>query len=889
VDEVYWPDGIEQAVASAVTAVDSGIPTVLDIEGYGGYGKTRLARHVARRFPTERILWATAHGESSAQPLGLLAQLGVEGMRATDPLSAARALGARLDALSADGPVLVVLDDLHQADPESIDAIGVLMERMAGDRVLIVAAHRPVGEAHLRWRDHLEHVDAVVPVVLDGLDLESTLRLLRTGDAHASRDLAERLRVHTGGNPLFLRSLLHEHPVAVLEALAARDELPPTAALAVTMRDRLAQLDPVAVAVLSALAVLGDEGGELHTVAAVAGVGDVEAALALLRTERLVEIDRARQLPRARIFHGVITAAVYENVPASTRARMHGAAAARLTDPGARLRHRIRAARGIDDGLALDAEAYAHDLHDAGRYREAALFLRLAAQLSAAPEDARRRTLAADFESVLVFDLHELSVSGDALSAEPDALLVVGARLAVEKRFVAASDVLGRLGPDELASLPPRGAYRALVLRAWSVVGAGRSPRAALDDLDAAAATGDDDPAMRGYLALAAGQARQLAGKSEGRVPLTVTSLMSSDRARLATTAEGTMELAWRGSVMSLTGVPEVAIGDLSVVTSRFSEGLIDFSDGMFHALQGFAHFQNGQWARASIMFDLMATRRLRRPAPLSSSIRPLAAVIAGDADDARRMLAVARAARVDGPHPAAIHAGDTVDVLTLFFVGTPAEQAAWLPGRRQDLGEPADWLGAQLPHLFYVAHAIGSQWARECERASWWIGALRRMTHTAWTDAAATWLEHRDEPRDEVRGEGLRRLAGTGIPGIPVLDAMMRVDLARDASARDAPDAAERRAEAAAVLRGLGAGALVGTLLPPAQEPDTAEDDGPLATLSAREREVASLLLEGLSYAQIASELFITRSTVSFHLSRIYAKTGVTTRHEFVRLLRDR
>ena len=44
---------------------------------------------------------------------------------------------------------------------------------------------------------------------------------------------------------------------------------------------------------------------------------------------------------------------------------------------------------------------------------------------------------------------------------------------------------------------------------------------------------------------------------------------------------------------------------------------------------------------------------------------------------------------------------------------------------------------------------------------------------------------------------------------------------------------------------------------------------------------EIATRLLEGLSYAQIGKELFITRSTVSFHLTRIYAKTGTTSRHE--------
>ncbi|MGV9709606.1 LuxR C-terminal-related transcriptional regulator [Gordonia sp. NPDC003424] len=39
--------------------------------------------------------------------------------------------------------------------------------------------------------------------------------------------------------------------------------------------------------------------------------------------------------------------------------------------------------------------------------------------------------------------------------------------------------------------------------------------------------------------------------------------------------------------------------------------------------------------------------------------------------------------------------------------------------------------------------------------------------------------------------------------------------------------------------------------------------------------------------YAQIANELYVTRSTVTFHLPNAYAKTNTTSRHEFVQLVR--
>ena len=77
--------------------------------------------------------------------------------------------------------------------------------------------------------------------------------------------------------------------------------------------------------------------------------------------------------------------------------------------------------------------------------------------------------------------------------------------------------------------------------------------------------------------------------------------------------------------------------------------------------------------------------------------------------------------------------------------------------------------------------------------------------------------------------------------------------------------------------------------LLPAADHTHGAAPQDPLAPLSDREREVTALLLEGLSYAQIAKELYVTRSTVAFHLSNAYAKTGTSSRHELVQLLRPR
>jgi DNA-binding CsgD family transcriptional regulator len=61
--------------------------------------------------------------------------------------------------------------------------------------------------------------------------------------------------------------------------------------------------------------------------------------------------------------------------------------------------------------------------------------------------------------------------------------------------------------------------------------------------------------------------------------------------------------------------------------------------------------------------------------------------------------------------------------------------------------------------------------------------------------------------------------------------------------------------------------------------------DPGTQGQLTAQERQVARLAAQGLTNQQIADQLFISRHTVGYHLHKVYAKNGITSRAELAQL----
>jgi predicted ATPase/DNA-binding CsgD family transcriptional regulator len=92
--------------------------------------------------------------------------------------------------------------------------------------------------------------------------------------------------------------------------------------------------------------------------------------------------------------------------------------------------------------------------------------------------------------------------------------------------------------------------------------------------------------------------------------------------------------------------------------------------------------------------------------------------------------------------------------------------------------------------------------------------------------------------------------------------------------------DAAEERGAAMSLATAVEYGLLVTAAEPPPGQPSPA-----LGNLSARERELVTLVAQGLTDMQIAGQLYISVSTVRSHLDRVRDKTGCRKRADLTRL----
>jgi ATP/maltotriose-dependent transcriptional regulator MalT len=274
-----------------------------------------------------------------------------------------RAVRELLDRLAATKPLVLILDDVHWADSASIELIGALLRRPPSASVLLALAARP-RQLPSRLAAAIERArrgGTLTQLDLGRLAREDAQKLL---GPELDDDLATALYEESGGNPFFLEQLARAprqaaRPQASAPLSLAGIEVPQAVIAALT--EELGLLPEPTRAFLNGAAVAGDPfEPELAGAAASVDERDYLQALDELLARDLV---RPTDVPRRfRFRHPLVRRAVYDAAPGGWRLTAHErcatALAARGASPTARAHHVEHAARPGDlEALAVLRDA----------------------------------------------------------------------------------------------------------------------------------------------------------------------------------------------------------------------------------------------------------------------------------------------------------------------------------------------------------------------------------------------------------------------------------------------------------------------------------------------------------------------------------------------------
>ncbi|HTW08718.1 MAG TPA: AAA family ATPase, partial [Acidimicrobiales bacterium] len=339
------------AISAAAKAAADNRPSVVWVEGDAGWGKTSLLRHALRSLPEGyTVVTAEADEFASDVSFNLLEQLGVR--QATAVFPAGLELLEYLGRLQSTGPVVVAVEDLHWADPESRGALLVAARRLSRDRVLIVVTSRPQRAPDEAWERFRFDPSRCLVVPMTRLSLAEVSEMASACGVSLSPAAAERLYRHTGGHPLYVRTLLSEFSPAQLAS--ADGDLPVPRSLAAATVARLAELPEGARDLAAALAVL-NRGAPLQVVARVGRVAEPSRALDSLVSTGFVNWQAGNGQGLLDFSHPIYRAAVYRDLAPSLRQELHRAAAEETGSQA--LAHKVAAADTADDTLANEVEA----------------------------------------------------------------------------------------------------------------------------------------------------------------------------------------------------------------------------------------------------------------------------------------------------------------------------------------------------------------------------------------------------------------------------------------------------------------------------------------------------------------------------------------------------
>ena len=914
-------------LGNALRRTKSGAGVVV-VTGDAGVGKTRLLTEFGAALPSRMgFLLGRGSARGRAVPFSLLVETLDPGLRRLMPerltrlaegrgrplVGVAPAMGpgsgadgtfgriamldafaAALESLAEDGPLVAALDDVHQADPSTREALDYLARNPPQAPVLLVASART--EALATDPELTALFDALLK---DELAQGLSLRPLSRGEiddliegamppGRLEAELADWLWERARGNPLLT--------VALIEEL---DDDPASREVPVGVKQRAGRLaGPLGAeerGVLELAAVLGHSFA-LETIAALVEVPEDEQRLDDLVRGGLLTTRMEDGVVRYDFVHPLVQEATYDAIGAATRRRLHAAVAKRsLHEPiDVRAYHVARGALpGDADAVALLREAARHDEVN-GSHREALVHLQAALRLLD-PDDP-------DGGAERIDLLREIAWQAGVAS---DHTVGIPALVALEPLLHA--------DPRELAALKRQ-------LASFLATGAGDLDAAAeaADEavrLIAAGGLDDEFPKVLNELAWIKGEGGDLRAQIEGsgeairlaeRGGDTITAMHARGahahalglvgRADEAETASRrALETARTSSQPDQIGWHVGALADSLMNGGRLMEARAELDtllvepnpSDVAYLSRARLNWHLGRWAQA-----LSDCRAIQAMHPVSPSIHSAwtltlaGALLAGMGRQREAGPLVRLADRIYGDREFYIFSANHrwAAGWVRWFVGDLDGAAALMARACDRAGSMGAWpvLAQMLPDLVEVRIAIG-----ELERAANDLDALNEAADRA------------GDPLSDVGRRYARGLLAHARSRAAEAEAMLRG--AQDAAAGLGAGLIEARAaeRLGHVLGGeeriaawTRAGRRYASFPADALEARVAgalraEGGGgrraaqTIGALTAREREVAALARRGLSVRQMADDLHLSPRTIESHLAHIYRKLGVSGRDE--------
>src|SRR4051794_725339 len=288
-----------------------------------GQGATYLpiaeaVRQAARDASLEGIaelLVGEEDAEEVAQRVGELAGLAERPAAAGQVFWAVRRF---LEAVARDRPVVLVLDDIHWAEPTLLDLVEYLGEWTEAAVLVVCAARRELLESRPTWAGPTSTGFLVELAPLTPTEMTALVLGLR--DTPLDADIERRIVEQAGGNPLFAEQLL---ALAVEAPELALDRMPAT--VEALLASRLDRLDPGGLAVLRRASVIGRR----FTLVQLSDLTPAEEAERIDQHLRALT-ERGLVHPRRHEFafhHVLVRDVAYRGIPKAARAELHELAA----------------------------------------------------------------------------------------------------------------------------------------------------------------------------------------------------------------------------------------------------------------------------------------------------------------------------------------------------------------------------------------------------------------------------------------------------------------------------------------------------------------------------------------------------------------------------------